>query len=574
MFDPIVHISKQFNLFSLLISHQLHGLILTETNLQSPSHKYVCEPYLSQYNYHKWFFFSSSANHHAGVGILLHFSLAMYVIKKRFHKDRLISLLLQLPGRQNLLIIVAYIPPSGGDLNANFDKFVNHISNEEIRSPSHTLFRFLFTHQFDDLCALDSSTSLPLPTFVSASSGQLSRLDYLWTSPDFLATHLWSRVADTLDNFNSDHMLLISFFDFLTIKDMRTPSYLKQQARYRTVYNFHAALPDQKTLFTTEVDVGLKSTHTLDMNENLNRLWHRFKTALLNAARSAFPKQVISLNKTKKTPVELEPYQHISHKLDHYIRSLYNIFTISELYGSWNRFYFSFCPLFLELFSDRSDLINQLPVPDSLYSKKRSIVLDRILVTDIPGSPQFLIASDDIHAAAIKHFQNIVGPSRSPFKSLNELPDRWKNRYTPISTIDPQIYQLVMAPIDTSELRAVINNSPSQKAPGPSSIPYEWFKLLSTDGISYLCQIMNLCLISADIPEDWRLASIVPIPKPHEFECLLKNTRPIILLETARKLLVKIITNRLSKIMATHQILTGDNFAGLPGSSVTTPINL
>ncbi|PKY58254.1 hypothetical protein RhiirA4_429577 [Rhizophagus irregularis] len=256
----------------------------------------------------------------------------------------------------------------GGDLNANFDKFVNHISNEEIRSPSHTLFRFLFTHQFDDLCALDSSTSLPLPTFVSASSGQLSRLDYLWTSPDFLATHLWSRVADTLDNFNSDHMLLISFFDFLTIKDMRTPSYLKQQARYRTVYNFHAALPDQKTLFTTEVDVGLKSTHTLDMNENLNRLWHRFKTALLNAARSAFPKQVISLNKTKKTPVELEPYQHISHKLDHYIRSLYNIFTISELYGSWNRFYFSFCPLFLELFSDRSDLINQLPVPDSLYS--------------------------------------------------------------------------------------------------------------------------------------------------------------------------------------------------------------
>jgi hypothetical protein len=85
---------------------------------------------------------------------------------------------------------------------------------------------------------------------------------------------------------------------------------------------------------------------------------------------------------------------------------------------------------------------------------------------------------------------------------------------------------------------------------------------------------MNSCLVSADIPDDWRLASIVPIPKPHEFECLLKNTRPITLLETARKLLVKIITNRLSKIMATHQVLTGDNFAGLPGSSVTTPINV
>ncbi|CAB4432993.1 unnamed protein product [Rhizophagus irregularis] len=137
--------------------------------------------------------------------------------------------------------------------------------------------------------------------------------------------------------------------------------------------------------------------------------------------------------------------------------------------------------------------------PKLIESRKRSIVLDRVLVTDIP-----------------------VGPSRSPFKSLNELPERWKNRYTPISNINPEI----------------------------------------------------LSIVSADIPDDWRLASIVPIPKPHEFECLLKNTRPITLLETARKLLVKIITNRLSKIMATHQVLTGDNFAGLPGSSITTPINV
>ncbi|CAB4437131.1 unnamed protein product [Rhizophagus irregularis] len=400
-------------------------------------------------------------------------------------KDRLISLLLQLPGRQNLLIIGAYIPPAsglnnkliaechftfvnwitsaratgvhimlGGDLNANFDSFIKNISNDDIRSPLHSLFRFLHTHQFDDLCALDPSTSLPLPTFTSVSSGQLSRLDYLWTSPDFLATHLWSHVMDTLDTFNSDHMLLIGFFDFLSIRDMRAHSYLKQRSRYRTVYNFHTALPDQKALFTSEVDV------------------------------------------------------------------------------------------------------------------------DRVLVTDIPGSLQLLIAPDDIHAAAIKHFQNVVGSARSPFKSLNELPERWKNRYTPISEINPDIYQLVMAPIDNSELRAVINDSPSWKAPGPSSIPYEWFKLLSTDGISYLCQLMNSCLVLADIPEDWRLASIVPIPKPHEFECLLKNTCPITLLETARKLLVKIITARLSKVMATQHVLTGDNFAGLSGSSVTTPINV
>jgi hypothetical protein len=332
----------------------------------------------------------------------------------------------------------------------------------------------------------------------------------------------------------------------------------------------------------------------------------------------------------------------LKHILDHYIRLLSRKLSISELYASWNRFYPSFYSLFLELFSDRVDLVNQLPTPESIYPafissnlpyftylnkfkgilrpiqrfisakltlgwnnhkqdamkiaiaernanfyedkgkfirsslnrEKRSIVLDRVLVTDTSDVPQLLVTPDDIHAAAIKHFQNIVGPSSFPFKTLNELPERWKNRYSPIVEINSDIYLMVMAPVDDLELRAVINNSPPRKAPGPSSIPYEWFKLLSADGISYLCQLMNLCLASADIPDDWHLASIVPIPKPHEFECLLKNTRSITLLETAQKLLVKIITDRLSKVMVTHQVLTGDNFAGLPGSSVTTPINV
>ncbi|CAB4436288.1 unnamed protein product [Rhizophagus irregularis] len=230
---------------------------------------------------------------------------------------------------------------------------------------------------------------------------------------------------------------------------MRAPSYLKQRSRYR------------------------QPIHWIHAN-NLNRTWHRFKTALLTAARSAFSKQVISLNKTKKTPVELQPYQHISHKLDHYIRSLSRHFTISELYTIAERN--------ANFYEDKGKFIRS-----SLNREKRSIVLDRVLVTDIPGSPQLLIAPDDIHAAAIKHFQNIIGPSRSPFKSLNELPERWKNRYTPLSEINPDIYQLVMAPVDTSELRAVINNSPSRKAPGPP--------LFHMNGSSFY-QLMDFLFVS------------------------------------------------------------------------------
>ncbi|CAB4437124.1 unnamed protein product [Rhizophagus irregularis] len=213
-------------------------------------------------------------------------------------------------------------------------------------------------------------------------------------------------------------------------------------------------------------------------------------------------------------------------------------------------------------------------ISSSLNRERCCIVLDRVLVVDLPDCPKLLVAPEEIKAAAITHFQNVVGPSVSPFDSLSTLPPRWKKRYAPLAQFQESLYDPVMTHISVSELHSVISLSPTHKAPGPSSIPYEWFKVLPDTALEFLCELMNRCLDSSDIPEDWRLASIAPIPKPHEFDALLKNTQPITLLETARKLLVKIINNRLFNILSFYRVLQGNNFAGLPGSSVNTPINV
>ncbi|EXX62326.1 RNA-directed DNA polymerase from mobile element jockey-like isoform X1 [Rhizophagus irregularis DAOM 181602=DAOM 197198] len=65
---------------------------------------------------------------------------------------------------------------------------------------------------------------------------------------------------------------------------------------------------------------------------------------------------------------------------------------------------------------------------------------------------------------------------------------------------------------------------------------------------------------------------VFPIPKPHEWKCQLKNTCPITLLEVIKKSLVKLFYNRLSAILASHDVLKGGNFAGLPGRSCRDPI--
>src|SRR6266498_5172064 len=58
------------------------------------------------------------------------------------------------------------------------------------------------------------------------------------------------------------------------------------------------------------------------------------------------------------------------------------------------------------------------------------------------------------------------------------------------------------------------------------------------------------------------------------WQCDITKTRPLTLLDTMRKAVMKIITNRLSRIIAKHNILRGNNFAGLSGGSTETLIKL
>ncbi|GBC19779.2 reverse transcriptase family protein [Rhizophagus irregularis DAOM 181602=DAOM 197198] len=102
-------------------------------------------------------------------------------------------------------------------------------------------------------------------------------------------------------------------------------------------------------------------------------------------------------------------------------------------------------------------------------------------------------------------------------------------------------------------------------------ITYEMLKHLGSRTSALLLILIQACLSKADIPDLWRQAMVFPIPKPHEWKCQLKNTRPITLLEVIRKSLVKLFYNRLSTIMALHDVLKGGNFAGLPGERIRLP---
>src|SRR5947199_1842135 len=96
------------------------------------------------------------------------------------------------------------------------------------------------------------------------------------------------------------------------------------------------------------------------------------------------------------------------------------------------------------------------------------------------------------------------------------------------------------------------------------------------------CNLLHttLCLnitVTANIfmPNQWNKAIVYPIPKPGDWELNLAKIRPITLLEIPRKILMKVLTNRLStKLSVNSNILKDHNYAGLSGKSTHEPIHI
>ncbi|GBC10533.1 hypothetical protein RclHR1_00970034 [Rhizophagus clarus] len=199
------------------------------------------------------------------------------------------------------------------------------------------------------------------------------------------------------------------------------------------------------------------------------------------------------------------------------------------------------------------------------------IVLDRVFI-DHPPAHQLLTDSKDISEAVVNHFQTVVPIKATPPTHISALPDRWHSEYLPMNTVSPDIYNSLLAPPSLEEWLSTVSSMPNGKAPGPSMITYEMLKYLGPATNSLLLTLICKCFASANIPDLWRQAMVFPIPKPHEWRCQLKNTRPITLLEVIQKSFVKLFYNHLSTILAAHNILKGGNFAGLHGETCQDPI--
>ena len=93
-------------------------------------------------------------------------------------------------------------------------------------------------------------------------------------------------------------------------------------------------------------------------------------------------------------------------------------------------------------------------------------------------------------------------------------------------------------------------------ATGPDEIHYQLLKHLPRDSLIVLLDIFNDIWASGEIPECWKEATVIPIPKPGKDSKNLSNYRPISLTSCLCKTMERIINTRLVWFREKNNILT------------------
>ena len=131
---------------------------------------------------------------------------------------------------------------------------------------------------------------------------------------------------------------------------------------------------------------------------------------------------------------------------------------------------------------------------------------------------------------------------------------------SPLDFMPPMIADdFSFSSITPNEIEEEINKLKAKKATGPYSIPISILKTISHLISKPLSVIFNASLSSGIVPENFKLASVIPIFKKGS-QLIVNNYRPISLLSIFNRILEKLVFNRMISFINKKNILYDNQF--------------
>lgn len=124
---------------------------------------------------------------------------------------------------------------------------------------------------------------------------------------------------------------------------------------------------------------------------------------------------------------------------------------------------------------------------------------------------------------------------------------------SPLTTLQPILS-------DSEEIRHCLKSLKSKKSNGPDSIPNVVLKKLPDSAHKFLAKLINRILSMGYFPKSWKMAHVIPIPKPGKPANEAKNLRPISLLNNLSKILEKVIHGRILNFCKETKLLPDSQF--------------
>ena len=134
-----------------------------------------------------------------------------------------------------------------------------------------------------------------------------------------------------------------------------------------------------------------------------------------------------------------------------------------------------------------------------------------------------------------------------------------------------QLNSMFCSPVEIDELTNLFRKLDDKKSSGPDNIGPKLLKLAAPFVANPLLYIFNLSFSAGTVPDKMKTAKVIPLYKKGQ-KNLMQNYRPISLLDTAHKLLEKLMNRRLLQFLEHHNIIYNCQFGFRKHHSTTSAL--
>ena len=169
-------------------------------------------------------------------------------------------------------------------------------------------------------------------------------------------------------------------------------------------------------------------------------------------------------------------------------------------------------------------------------------------------------------------FFGAPGDENMPEEKSADMPPWVSTCFKPLEHINPSIYDSLMAPFTSDELKETLSTCEYRGAPGPDKIsPGLWKALVSDFGEAdvagrILLSLCN-CILRQGFPTSLKEGILSPVYKSSSEDKATSNLRPITLLNGVLRITNAMITQRLCDIFEQHPVLSAAQQSFVRGTS-------